>query len=129
MNSLCEKHKFIKLEVNQLQSDETNRGTKAGKEFQKLLSTGKIISANQTVQMLQKIVYSGTGEDRFLLSGFPNIIEQAEEFENNCSKISAIIFPAIPGASVDINLNLFNMDAYFQKEGRLKVLTQWNADG
>lgn len=80
INSLCEKHNFIKLEVNQLQSDETNRGTKAGKEFQKLLSTGKIISANQTVQMLQKIVYSGTGEDRFLLSGFPDIIEQAEEF-------------------------------------------------
>ena len=79
--------------------------------------------------MLQKIVYSGTGEDRFLLSGFPDIIEQAEEFENNCSKIRAVIFPAIPGDSVDINLNLFNMDTYFQKEGRLKVLTQWNEEG
>ncbi len=33
MQSLCEKSGFINLEVAQLMSDETNRGTKIGQDF------------------------------------------------------------------------------------------------
>lgn len=38
------------------------------------------------VRMLRKIIYSGdTNKSKFILTSFPDIIEQAKEFENNCS--------------------------------------------
>lgn len=93
-----------------------------------MLSSGKIVPASLTVKMLQRIVYSGAGASRFLLSGFPDIIEQAQEFEKNCARLAAVLFPATPGAPIELNLNLFNLDTHFQKEGRLRVLERWDPD-
>jgi hypothetical protein len=45
------------------------------------------------VRMLKKIIYSGQPSiNKFILTSFPDIIEQAKEFELNCAKIAAIIY-------------------------------------
>ena len=84
------------------------------------------------VRMLKKIIYSGNPElNKFILTSFPDIIEQAKEFEVNCSKIAAIIYSTTPDKVVEIknnNLSLFNIDSLFQKEFRLRTMDQWDFD-
>ena len=95
-----------------------------------MVSNNKIIPAEMIVRMLRRIMYSGdTTKTHFILSSFPDIIEQAKEFENNCAKISAIIYCTSKSPYVEIknnNLSLFNIDSYFQKEFRLKTMNQWD---
>jgi adenylate kinase family enzyme len=57
-----------------------------------MVSAGKIIPAEMIVRMLRKIIYSGDGRQHFILSSFPEIIEQAKEFEKSCATINAIIY-------------------------------------
>ena len=66
--------------------------------------------------MLRKIIYSGDGRTKFILTGFPEIIEQAQEFEKNCANIAAIIYATTNDPIVEIknnNLTLFNIDSLF----------------
>jgi adenylate kinase family enzyme len=57
-----------------------------------MVSAGKIIPAEMIVRMLRKIIYSGDGRQFFILSSFPEIIEQAKEFEKSCATINVIIY-------------------------------------
>jgi adenylate kinase family enzyme len=92
-----------------------------------MVSAGKIIPAEMIVRMLRKIIYSGDGNTNYILSSFPDIIEQAKEFEKNCATINAIIYASSSEQPyVEIknnNLTLFNIDALFQKEFRLQTIT------
>jgi hypothetical protein len=57
-----------------------------------------------------------------VLTSFPDVIEQAEEFEKNCARIKAIIYSSGGSDVIDIknnNLSLFNIDSLFQKQFRL----------
>lgn len=68
------------------------------------------------VRMLRRIIYSGDGRNKFILTGFPEIIEQAQEFEKGCASIAAIIYATTNEPIVEIknnNLTLFNIDALF----------------
>ena len=80
--------------------------------------------------MLKKIIYCGTPScNKFILSNFPDIIEQAKEFEDKCSKIAAMIYPTGTGNIVEIknnNLSQYNIDSLFQKEFRLKTMSEWS---
>ena len=82
--------------------------------------------------MLKKIIFSGNPTlNKFILTSFPDIIEQAKEFETNCARISAIIYSTTQDRIVEIknnNLSLFNIDSLFQKEFRLKTMDQWDFD-
>lgn len=90
---LVEDMGFINLEVNTLIRDENERKTPIGLEFLSMVSAGKVIPAEMIVRMLRKIIYAGQEcRNKFILSSFPDIIEQSKEFEKNCAKISAIIY-------------------------------------
>ena len=99
-----------------------------------MVQSGKIIPAETIVKMLRKIIYSGDGRKKFILSSFPDIIDQAKEFERSCASISAVIYTTSDSSSseypiVEIknnNLTLFNIDALFQKEHRLKTMSRWD---
>ena len=84
------------------------------------------------VRMIKRVIYSGDPDlNKFILTSFPDIIEQAREFETNCSKISAIIYSTSNDKIVPIknnNLSLFNIDSLFQKEFRLKTMNKWDYD-
>lgn len=92
VNNLVERSGFVNLEVNSLIRDENERRTATGLEFLNMVSSGKIIPAEMIVRMLRKIIYSNQDDTRFILSNFPDIIEQVREFEKNCSQINAIVY-------------------------------------
>lgn len=117
------------MDVNSLIRDENERKTAIGLEFLNMVAAGKIIPAEMIVRMLRKIIYSGNGRTRFILSSFPDIIEQAKEFEKSCAQIAAILYLTGEEGRVEIknnNLSLFNIDSLFLKEFRLKPVQNWN---
>ena len=105
------------MDVTALTSCEMERKTDIGNEFIKLLKADKNIPASMKVKMLNKIIYSGQASiNKFILSNFPEQIDQAKEFELNCSKIAAIIYPTNQGSTVEISnkeLSMFNIDSLF----------------
>lgn len=127
---LVKNHSYCNLDINGLIRDENERKTPIGLEIHQMVSNNKIIPAEMIVRMLRKIMYSGdTTKTHFILSSFPDIIEQAKEFESNCAKISAIIYCTSKSPYVEIknnNLSLFNIDSYFQKEFRLRTMNYWD---
>lgn len=82
--------------------------------------------------MLKRIIFSGLEErNKFILTEFPDSIAQAELFEQECTKISAVIFVA-GGESgnrieiIDNNLHLESIDSLMQKDHRLKAMSSWD---
>jgi adenylate kinase len=127
---LSTQHGFIDLDINGLIRDENERKTAIGIEMHQMVQSNRIIPAEMIVRMLKKIIYSGQVDvNKFILTSFPDIIEQAKEFELNCSKIAAIIYATTDDSIVEIknnNLSLFNIDSLFQKEFRLKTMSEWD---
>lgn len=81
--------------------------------------------------MLRKVIYSGDGRDKFILSGkFSFTVEHAKEFERQVSNIAAVIYSAMQyedsAIHVKGNLSEFNITTLFQKDFRLRVLTDWD---
>ena len=129
MTALVNEHGFFELDVNALIRDENERKTEIGVEVLSRVSAGKVISAELIVKMLKKIIYSGVEKDKFILTGFPDTNEQALEFENSCSKLTAIIYASGQEPVVEImnnNLEMFSIDALFQKQFRLKTMKCWD---
>lgn len=95
-----------------------------------MVSGNRIIPAEMIVRMLRKIIYSGDASKvNFILTSFPDIIEQAKEFEVNCSKIKSVVYCTSKNPLVEIknnNLSLFNIDSYFQKDHRLRTMNKWD---
>lgn len=110
--------------------DENERKTAIGVEIHTMVSSNRIIPAEMIVRMIKRVVYSGDPTiNKFILTSFPDIIEQAREFESNCSKISVIIYSTSNEPVVEIknnNLSLFNIDSLFQKEFRLQTMCNWD---
>ena len=65
----------MNLDVNGLTRDENERKTAIGLEFANTIAAGKVIPAELNVKMLRRIIYSGDGRKKFILTGFPEIIE------------------------------------------------------
>jgi len=83
--------------------------------------------------MLKKIIFSGIeGHNKFILTDFPDTIKQAQEFEKDCAKITAVIFAAGGDDSsstidiVDNGLSIESIDSLLQKEHRLKTMRTWD---
>lgn len=95
-------------------------------------AAGKKITPEMIVKMLKKIVYSGNPQcSKFILTSFPEVIEDAKAFELCCAKIKTLMYPTAPDKCVELkgnNLSLFNIDTHFQKEFRLKTMDCWDFD-
>lgn len=131
IQNLYEKHDFINLDVKKLKTAEIERGTAIGEEFMKVLKNDKTEPASLVVRMLNKIIYCGQKNlNKFMLTNFPEHLDQVKEFEDNCARISAVIYPNGPNSSkVELHnseLRNFSIASFFQKEFRLKTMDQWS---
>ena len=122
---------FFNIEVTPILRLSSQRQTTLGNEFTNIIKSGKNLPADVIVRLLRTIIYSGLpNQKKFILSAFPDIIEQAQEFEKSCATITAIIYATSDDPVVEIkgnNLTLFNIDALFQKEFRLKTMSEWDS--
>ena len=127
---LCTGHGFVNLDVTELTREESHRRTALGLEMQAAQQAGRPIPASVTVRMLQKIIYCGqAGLNKYILTNFPDSIDQVREFEANCAKIQTVIYSTSDDAVVEIlnnNLALHNIDSQFQKEFRLQTMSTWD---
>lgn len=130
IQNLVENHGFVNLDVNILIKDENERKTEIGLEFLSMTSLGKNITGEMIVRMLKKIIYSGQDDrNKFILTSFPDIIDHAREFEKSCGHITAMIYAVCKEPIVEIknnNLSVFNLDAMFQKNYKLRIIDEWN---
>ena len=78
VEKLSSEHGFINLDVDKIQRGENERGTNVGKELLRLVEQSKVVPAHTCVAMLNKIIYCGQpSQNKFILSSFPDIIDQA----------------------------------------------------
>jgi hypothetical protein len=81
------------------------------------LQNGKKISPELTVRMLKKVVYNGNPQcANFVLTGFPEVTEEARAFEDECASIKALIYSTTKDNVVELkgnNLAEFNIDTLF----------------
>jgi adenylate kinase family enzyme len=76
-------------------------------------NTGQSVTNEMYVSLLAPVIFSGHEcRDKFLLTGFPEIIENVEAFEENCTIIKGIILATDEGETVKTNneLSLGNID-------------------
>jgi len=67
---------YVKVPVNELISLENERRTEFGRIFMQNIATGKIIPSEDVVKFLRKVIYSGNGHKKYILSGdFPTSTE------------------------------------------------------
>lgn len=115
--NLVNNHGYINLDVNALQSAEIDRKTAIGEQLYKYATHDKVIPSSLTVSMLNKIIYCGQKLlNKFILSNFPEQIDQVNVFEAECAKISAIVYPSGNATQVEISnqeLSLFNIESLF----------------
>ena len=78
--------------------------------------------------MLRQVIYCGQPHiNKFILTNFPDTIEQAKAFENDCSKLTAMIFPTANEYEVEIkSTSHFGLESLFQKSMKLKTIKEWN---
>lgn len=138
MRGLCDSDAgYFPLEVNDLIQLSVSRHTEMGKKIQALLDDGSNVWAEPkiVIEILKKVIYSGNSfqdRERFLLIGFPDQIEQAQAFEENCCNITAIVY-ATDGAqpTVEIkgdDLSLKCLDSIFAKQFRLRSMSAWDVN-
>lgn len=127
---LCGEHGFINLDVPELIKQEMDRKTSIGLDMYAQDAKGQAVPPKLVVKMLQNIVYSGMpSHQKFILSNFPENIEQVQEFEACCAKIQTVIYSAGEDPIVEIagnSLDKHNIDSQFQKEFRLQTMNCWD---
>lgn len=118
---------FEELEISDFVRDEMDRHTELGQEFTSLYNAAELIPTDVILRMIRKVIYSADGSrQRFILTGFPDTVEQAGEFEANCAYISACIYTSCGQAQVDITG--YGISSIYQKAFKLKILNSLNKE-
>lgn len=86
VETLTKSFGYAEINVNELISLENERKTELGTRLLAMVSTGKMVPADLIVSLLRKVIYSGDGRSKFILSGgFPFTVEHAKSFETHVS--------------------------------------------
>jgi len=88
INELVEQGGYMHLDVPSIRKEETARRTKLGTEMLEICAKGKLIPSEYTISMLRNIIYSGDGQIKYVITGFPEEVPQLELFENTCAQIT-----------------------------------------
>lgn len=102
-------------------AEEKERQTEIGLEMLR----HSIVPDELKVRMIRNIIFSGDGNKKFLLIGFPKSPEALKEFEDNCCGITAIVY--VPSSDKEMTLNSFSIDSLFAKRNKLIKLPEWNS--
>jgi adenylate kinase family enzyme len=125
---------YKRIPVTELISLENQRLTHFGKIFMNSVASGKVIPPDDIVRFLRRVVYSGDGHDKYILTeDFPTTIDQVREFEKSCATVSAVIYSGTRRDGGDGSFNIstnqlrnFETKSLFLKEFRLNTMSQWD---
>ena len=72
----------MNLAIDSLNRQEAERRTAIGQEMHAMVQGSKTIPVEMIIRMLKMIIFSGIpSRNKFILTSFPDIIEQATAFE------------------------------------------------
>lgn len=129
LDDMVKKRGFMILDVASLIMAETDRLTKLGSEMVVYISQGKFVPTSLIISMLRNIIYSGGMENKFLLIGFPESVDQARLFETQCCKIKRmfVIYEGIETPLIlEQKISEFGLESYFNSTKRLSIMNKYN---
>ena len=112
---------YMHLDVPTLRKEEIARHTLIGNEMMQYVAKGKILPAECTIKMLRRIIYSGSGCNKFVLTGFPEEVEQLKLFEDTCAKVTWEFYLYPEPESALSNFSAASIEAYMHSSHKLTV--------
>jgi adenylate kinase len=78
-----EKYNIPLISMGELLREETHKGTKAGKEIEKIIDNGDLVPDKITYDLFKKRIKRKDAKKGYILDGFPRDVEQAEYLSKN----------------------------------------------
>eukprot|EP00946_MAST-07B_sp_MAST-7B-sp1_P003761 g3761.t1 len=117
---------YTHLDAGDLLRAEVARGVGLGLTIEKMISDGMIVPVELTLEVLRSAM-RGSGNDKFILTGFPRAIDEVQSFEKSVAACSSVIYFDVPvdtmraSGADDRALRMFQMSLatvnYFALQG------------
>ena len=126
INDLVRHGGYTHLNAIALRKEEIERRTKIGKEMLDYTKKGKIIPAESTVSMLRKLIYSGSNQQKFVITKFPDEVSQLQLFEDTCCHILWEFYIYPEKEPLFISPSEGTIETYMNLDHRLTVTSSFN---
>mmetsp|Transcript_8209 Transcript_8209/g.23570 ORF Transcript_8209/g.23570 Transcript_8209/m.23570 type:complete len:1068 (-) Transcript_8209:65-3268(-) len=98
-DKIVSKYSYTLLHAGDLLRNEVSKGSTLGRQCAGLMAEGKLVPMETTLVIIKKAMLEKAhdeGAKRFLITGFPRSLHQAEVFEKEVKKPMAVIFLDLP---------------------------------
>ena len=130
IHSLINEQGFIELDIQKIAQGFFNHGSMLGKIYKAHSRGGKRVPVEMTIELLRNSIYGGQPDlNKFLLTNFPDEVDQVADFEESLCQITAIIYPAAGDESVveiKDESSTLTIESMFQKKMKLKTMKEWS---
>lgn len=84
---LVEKYGYGHISTGDLLRDEVKKGTPLGKEVDEIMKSGKFVSDEIIIKLIENRIQESDCENGYILDGFPRTILQAEKYDEMLEKL------------------------------------------
>jgi adenylate kinase family enzyme len=109
---------YTYLSTKDLLQAEVARGVGLGKKLSDMIQSGMIVPVDVTLEVIQSAMMA-SGNDKFILQGFPRSVDQVLTFERQISKCSSVLFfedeASPPTTQTMSTVNYFALQGYVQR--------------
>lgn len=100
---ISEEFGYTHLSAGDLLRAELARGSADGIMIDQIIRAGKIVPVEVTLELLRTAMIE-SGNDKFLVDGFPRAEDQAEAFEKQLTECSMVLFIDVPESVLETRL-------------------------
>ena len=90
-DKIKEDYSLMHVSTGDLIRQEIQKGSKVGKEVEKLVSKGKLVSSKTILQLLKNFINENSAATGFLIDGFPRELSQAKNFEKSVAPVTKVL--------------------------------------
>ena len=116
-------HGFIWLKLGKVLAEEEERRTGLGLMLSDISIRGQVVTPEVISMLIRNCVFSGSRHTKYVLTGFPELLQQAELFEGKICKLWKELYIYESSIIAPGGLNNTSVETYFYKSNRL-IATQ-----
>merc|ERR1711871_18211 len=90
---------YTHLDAADLLRAEVARGVGLGLTIEKMISDGMIVPVELTLEVISNAM-RGSGNDKFILTGFPRAVDEVQAFEKSIAACSSVLYFDVPVESM-----------------------------